>query len=621
MFKKLMTSFKICFPTKIGALGYVMFFLQFYYLYQVAVYNDLGGFSFTFGTFFLIFLSMVTVLLFYLVISSIFSFNRIALITSNLLFIVCFGLLVSYHFGARELLEWSVLVDNFAGLFSKEAVNVVFNSLDVGGLFYIIAFVILFGCLEFFRKTLSRAKQERPLWPKVIIGLVVYGVIIFSPISSYDPFILFFRSVYHHYHSRVSIQVSIPKGTYPLLNNGQTFHYTHFKSQQKPYVFLIIMESLNASVIGKTDANGLAYTPYLNYLQSQGIYVEHFYGNSVLTPKGHFAILCSIIPSISGKVFTKYDQLEVESIATVLQKAGYTTTFFSAHRNLDFDNTYGFLSKHGFQTLTTAEPYLTDEDKKNASLWGVEDSVFFKRFFVYFDQLQKTSPHFITITTIANHFPFEIAKNRPSPFTFEANKSALAWIRQNYLNSIHLSDQGIQVFFEELKKRGLAHNSIVIITGDHAFPLGEHGNYHLEAGYHEESFRTPLFLVWDGTIKPEMIATPAYSQMDIAPTLVDLLNIKIATNNFQGQSLFNRERQEPIYLIQPYGKHISIINYPLKYRFYDKTQQEYVYDLSQDPMEMHNIISKISMEQKRFFREKLKHVYLNQFAIMKNRFW
>ena len=65
-------------------------------------------------------------------------------------------------------------------------------------------------------------------------------------------------------------------------------------------------------------------------------------------------------------------------------------------------------------------------------------------------------------------------------------------IQQHYANSIRLVDLGIETFYNELKKRQLFDDSLVIITADHAFPLGLHGNYHLEAGYHEDSFRIPF---------------------------------------------------------------------------------------------------------------------------------
>ena len=45
--------------------------------------------------------------------------------------------------------------------------------------------------------------------------------------------------------------------------------------------------------------------------------------------------------------------------------------------------------------------------------------------------------------------------------------------------------------------------------------MGLHGNYHLEAGYHEDSFRIPFFMTWPAKLSPQKISK-ASSQMDIA---------------------------------------------------------------------------------------------------------
>ena len=192
-------------------------------------------------------------------------------------------------------------------------------------------------------------------------------------------------------------------------------------------------------------------------------------------------------------------------------------------------------------------------------------------------------------------------------------------INQHYANSVRMVDDGIRRFYEELKKRDLYESSIVIITGDHAFPLGEHGNYHLEAGYHDDSFRIPFFLTWPDHLKPQVIRS-ARSQLDINPTILDLLNISQSNSHFIGHSIFDGQEQRPIYLVQPYAKHFSVIKYPFKYRFFAKTEQEYVYDLEKDPMETKSITKTVPTELMDHFRQELKKIYLSHEVLEKNQF-
>ena len=625
--QKIKTILKQNLPLKISLFGYFIIILQLYYIYQVFVTDEVGGFSFSISTALLILFSMFSVFLFFQLLSTIFSFNKKAVVFANFLGLVIYNLLVAYHFGSSELLNWSVLVDTWAGAFSIEAFNVIYHSFNRNALVYLPCFIGFFTVLELWKKCVSKGRQEKPYLRKIIVTMVLYISIILLPLDTYDPMVYFFKSIHHHYHYSDFFlkNVDLKEREYPLLNDGLKFDHYKKKYKAKPHIFLIIVESLNSSALLKKGDRGAPYTPFLNKLRYNSVYIERFYGNSVVTPKGHFAILFSTIPSIKNKTFTGYKDLRIESIASVLNKKGYKSILFMAHDDKAFDNTGPFLFKRGFNTFEVVEPYLTEEDRKNKLTWGVEDAVFYKRFFEYFDDKRsyntKDQSYFVTLPTISNHFPFDsVPKAKQKIFNPVKASNFIDKFRKNYANSVRLVDDGIKVFFEELDKRNLAEKSIVIITSDHSFPMGEHGNFHLEAGYHEESYRIPFFLVWKDQLKPRIIKKP-HSQVDIAPTIIDLLDLDIGRNNFQGISIFQEKRNKPIYLIQPYGKHLSIIDYPFKYRFYSKTRKEYIYNLGIDPMEHKSIISSIGEDKISYFRKHLKNIFINHYAIENNQIW
>ena len=86
---------------------------------------------------------------------------------------------------------------------------------------------------------------------------------------------------------------------------------------------------------------------------------------------------------------------------------------------------------------------------------------------------------------------------------------------------------------------------------------------------------------------------------------------------FQGQSIFN-PNSHPIYLVQPYAKHFSVVRYPYKYRFSANTEQEYVYNLSLDPLEEQSILHALSSDITRQFRADLQYMYMSQFSLNNN---
>ena len=182
-------------------------------------------------------------------------------------------------------------------------------------------------------------------------------------------------------------------------------------------------------------------------------------------------------------------------------------------------------------------------------------------------------------------------------------------MKQRYANCLKNIDDAIKLFYQKLEERGLS-DSIVIITADHAFPMGDQGPSNLEAGYFEESYRIP-FIMTGPTMTPQQLKG-SYSQVDIAPTILDLLNIKAINTSFVGNSIFSKNQSLVALQIQPYEKQIGVVNLPYKYRYSAKNNKEYVFNIEQDPLENNNIIATISNNQLDDFRKKIQTVYNTQ---------
>jgi len=590
-----------------------MGFLQFFYLYQVFVTDDVGGLDFSMGTILSVLLSIFTVILFFQLVAIGWSKRRWSRVVASIIFLNLFTTLVAYHFGAQELLNWSVLIDNWTIAFSAESVDVMVSSLHPDALLYGAVFTVIFLGLEFFMRTISkdlgRPKSSRNF--KAVLGL--YLVCLMFPYDSQDPIINFFRSVGHHY--KVQRVFDQSTATAPIQALSQ-FQQVSVGPSKRPHVIVIAIESLNESALHKQTPSGNYYLPYMRDLREKSVYIPQFYGNSIQTAKGHFGLLFSVVPSLTGKTFVRFPELKLPSMASVFKQNGYDTSIFSAYYKKQFDSTDAFLLARGFDRFDVVEPLLSDAELKNRLRWGVEDAVFYQHFFRYFEDrvAESTKPQFFFLPTIANHFPFNSLK--PHQKKLYPNSDGFI---EDYANSVHLTDRGVQVFFEELKRRGLERDVLVVITGDHAFPMGLHKNYHLEAGYHEDSFRIPFFMVWDGVLAPQKL-DGAFSQMDILPTMIDMLELQFPYSTFQGESIFVKERQNPVFLVQPYGKHVSVVRYPYKYRLFTKTMQEYIYDVEIDPMEAHNIFRQVDDALIQQFRADMQQVFANQKLIKENGF-
>lgn len=107
-----------------------------------------------------------------------------------------------------------------------------------------------------------------------------------------------------------------------------------------------------------------------------------------------------------------------------------------------------------------------------------------------------------------------------------------------YDNGVRQTDEVIYQLIDTLKRKRYLDNTVVVITADHGEMLGEHNLFHHAKTLHEEVLRIP-FIVLDfgGSTKEWPTEQRLSSQVDIAPTILGLLNINQPTS-WSGQALF-----------------------------------------------------------------------------------
>jgi arylsulfatase A-like enzyme len=97
----------------------------------------------------------------------------------------------------------------------------------------------------------------------------------------------------------------------------------------------------------------------------------------------------------------------------------------------------------------------------------------------------------------------------------------LAW--QGYAACATALDDAVGWFLDDLKSRGLAERTLVIVTSDHGEQFGEHGFYGHGASLHREELDVPLIFAWPGEL-PEGLVIPApVSLRDLGATILSLI--------------------------------------------------------------------------------------------------
>jgi arylsulfatase A-like enzyme len=181
------------------------------------------------------------------------------------------------------------------------------------------------------------------------------------------------------------------------------------------------------------------------------------------------------------------------------------------------------------------------------------------------------------------------------------------WRYQNYIKDylacVKSVDDNIGRVLDYLKKNNLEENTVIVITSDQGFYLGDHGFFDKRFIY-EESLRMPFMVKYPKKIKSGSVNEDIITNIDFAPTLLELANID-TNQQMQGKSFVDilegktpKNWQKAMYYhyyefpfwhhVQPhYG--IRTQKYTLAHFYYNIDVWE-LYDLEKDPTQMNNII-------------------------------
>jgi arylsulfatase A-like enzyme len=129
----------------------------------------------------------------------------------------------------------------------------------------------------------------------------------------------------------------------------------------------------------------------------------------------------------------------------------------------------------------------------------------------------------------AGHNSHRLEKEKMSPAEVQAEQDA-------YDGSIAYLDQQLGRLFDELEKRGLLENTLVIITSDHGEQFGEKGLFDHGNSLAIQTLHVPLIMTYRGHIPPGVVIRKPVSLRDIPATICDLINIK-SDWQFPGNSL------------------------------------------------------------------------------------
>lgn len=287
-------------------------------------------------------------------------------------------------------------------------------------------------------------------------------------------------------------------------------------SKRPQNVVMISIESLSASFLGAYGATS-GLTPNMDQLAREGMKFERVFATGTRTVRGLEALLLGTPPVPGQAIVRRPNNEHLTTIGEVLESQGYSTFFFYGGYGY-FDNMNAYYSGNDYTVVDRTD--FPEESIIFENAWGVADEVLFDNTFATLDkEFQQNRPFFAQIMTTSNHRPYTYPSGRidiPSP--------------GGRAGGVKYTDYAVGKFIRDAKTKPWFKDTLFVIVADHCASVAGKSKLPME------NYHIPLIFYAPALLKPNTYA-PIVSQIDIAPTLIDILGKK-GTELYFGRSFF-----------------------------------------------------------------------------------
>ncbi|MCO4763946.1 MAG: sulfatase [Myxococcales bacterium] len=355
-------------------------------------------------------------------------------------------------------------------------------------------------------------------------------------------------------------------------------------------VVLITLESVRAQSLTPYNAK-LKTTPNLAKLAMRGAVFESAYTLVPHTTKSLIPLHCGIPPKLTH-YFEEATSggLPTDCLAKVLTRHGWATHYFQTPESL-FERRRDLVTAFGFSDLT-ADETLPKAGFEHAGYFGFEDDVLLGPTLAWVDKHKAAhpkQPFFLGMLNVTTHHPYTV------PSSFNSQDWGLSGKNSKHLSkyydTLHYVDRFLGKLFAGFDERGLGDNTIFVIVGDHGEAFGEHGLFQHGHTMHEEGLRVPLLVIGPG-VKPGTRHGGLRQHVDVMPTLLELLGLRVAAGALPGRSLLRTDGHERLFYAcwrkdtcrAMRTKNRKIIHHMGR-------RDDEAYDLANDPGERHDLVA------------------------------
>ncbi|PFN07718.1 LTA synthase family protein [Bacillus cereus] len=307
-------------------------------------------------------------------------------------------------------------------------------------------------------------------------------------------------------------------------------------------LIILQLESLQENVMG-LKINGKSITPNLDSLRKQSLSFPTFFqqtgkGNTV---DAEWSVNTSTYPGTQELNANRFANREVPSLPRLLKQYDYVTNTFHTNDS-EFYNRKQLYKALGFDKLYD-QKYFGNKDVIDIA---ASDHVLYEKTLPILKELdEKNKKFYAHIIALSSHHPFKIpSEKQPLPLPKELEGTQFG----DYIQAVNYVDKELGFFIEELKREGLWEKSLFVVYGDHHIidtnSLPNNLKKYLPVSHVKngqfDPYRIP-FIIHYPELKEGKEIKNIGSEIDIFPTIINLLGIQTKEQIMFGQDLLNTE--------------------------------------------------------------------------------
>jgi lipoteichoic acid synthase len=366
-------------------------------------------------------------------------------------------------------------------------------------------------------------------------------------------------------------------------------------AQTEKNVVLIHLESARARSMTPYNED-LDTTPYLDTLSKHSLLAERAYTVVPHTSKAVTSINCGIDPHLVREITeAEPGGVPARCLPELLKEQGYNSVWFSSATE-HFEDRRDLVENFGYDDFRPVETMETEGFQKS-NYFGYEDDIMLQPSRSWLEQ-HKDEPFLATYLGVTGHHDY-----RPIDRYGQKDYSNSPPL-DHYQNEMRYLDFFVRNVIDQYKELGLYDDTIFVIYGDHGEGFGEHDLYQHDNTIYQEGLKVPFIIHAPGRFEEGTRVDTLTNQLDILPTLFDMLGYKVKGGHYPGISLLGPPQEDRTLFFSCLDEYrcLASIQGTEKYIYFFGNQPEEVYDLASDPLERNNIAdqqSRKELKQKR----------------------